>query len=855
MACEGSEPKKSPDAVRSVFKTRYWNFKALLDLNHKTLEIMSDMEHALQEGHSFGMAFIRANCTAISVNLYKIVDKMNRISPGCYRELNDAFAKVQNEIKRILEDRKEWKGGEMVLHLEMVNKDAVDNVGGKIANLGDTMNRVGLPVPQGFVITAAAYELFMEYNGLRDKINQRLQSVKFEDMESLQNASIHIQELIERSPLPPELEKVITDAYSLLEEKTEQDVHVSMRSSALGEDTQYASFAGQYRSELNVSEESLIPAYRRILAGKYSLQAITYRLNKGFRDEDIAMCVGCMAMVRAVSSGVMYSRDPGNIRNNVVVINAVPGLAVPVVDGSVSPDLFVVSKEPDGQILRHEIYTKKQKIVCLNKGGIHSLDVADQDKDAPAITPEQAVSLAGMAARLEDYYGMPQDIEWAIGEDGVVKILQSRPLKHVNTPHRVINVMSDVPTEQPVITEGGVTASPGVACGPAFIVSTTSEALLFPKGAVLVTKYAWPQWAALLDKAAAVITDCGGIAGHLATVSREFGIPALFNASAATDKIQNGVTVTVDADARKVYEGKVDLLLEEAQTERPNPMKGTPVYSTLEKVLAHITPLNLTNPDGDNFTPQGCRTYHDITRFCHEKAVDAMFTFGENDKQMEWAGKQLVVDVPLQYWVIDLGDGFKEPVEDDTVKLQNIASAPMLAIWEGMTAVPWDGPPAIDTKGFLSVMMESSMNRGLYSSGRSSYGKKNCIIISKNFCNFSCRLGYHFSVTQAFLSERPRENYIKFGFKGGAADLDRKLRRMKLIEEILTRFDFLVEISEDFMGAHIEGRGRESLTARLKMLGHLIIHTRQLDMVMANADRANFYRDKLLSDINSLVSR
>ncbi|MFH1672585.1 MAG: PEP/pyruvate-binding domain-containing protein [Pseudomonadota bacterium] len=851
---KGAEPEESSNAVRSVLKTKYWNFKALLDINHKTLEIMSDMEHALQGGHGFGMAFIRANCTAISVNLYKIIDKINRISPGRWQELYDVFAKVQNEINRILEDRKDWKGGEMVLHLEVVNKNAIDHVGDKIANLGEIMNRVGLPVPQGFVITASAYELFMEYNGLRDKINQRLQSVKFEDMESLQNASINIQELIERSPLPPELEKAITDAYNLLEEKTEHGVHVSMRSSALGEDTQVASFAGQYRSELNISEEFLIPAYKQILASKYSLQAITYRLNKGFRDEDIAMCVGCMAMVEAVASGVMYSRDPGNTRNNVVIINAVPGLAMSVVDGSASPDLFVVSKEPAGRILTQEIHPKRQKFVCFSEGGIRPVALAEQKKDAPAITHEQTLFLAGVAVRLEDHYGAPQDIEWAIEEDGVVKILQSRPLKQVDTSARVIKEMPDVTIGQRVIMEGGVTASPGVACGPAFIVRTTSDALHFPQGAVLVTKYASPQWAALLDKAIALITDRGGIAGHLATVSREFGIPALFDADVATDKIRNGDTITVDADTRKVYEGKVEPLLKEAQTERLNPMKGTPVYSTLEKVLAHITPLNLTNPDGNNFTPQGCRTYHDITRFCHEKAVDAMFAFGGNNKQIKRAGKQLVVDVPLQYWVIDLGDGFKGPVEGDTVKLQDIASTPMLAIWEGMIAVPWDGPPAIDTKGFLSVMMESTMNRNLYSAGRSSYAQKNCIIISKNFCNFSCRFGYHFSVTQAFLSERPRENYIKFGFKGGAADLDRKLRRMKLIEEILTRFDFLVEIREDFIGAHIEGCDRDFLKERLRILGYLNIHTRQLDMIMANTARVNFYKDKILSDIRSLIS-
>lgn len=399
--------------------------------------------------------------------------------------------------------------------------------------------------------------------------------------------------------------------------------------------------------------------------------------------------------------------------------------------------------------------------------------------------------------------------------------------------------------------EGGVTASPGVACGPAFIVNTTQDVLQFPQRAVLVTKHASPQWATLLNAAVAVITDRGGIAGHLATVSREFGIPALFDTGSATDQVQKGGVITVDADARKVYAGKVEPLLKTAGAGRVSLMKGSPVYTTLEKVLKHITPLNLTQPEGDNFTPRGCRTYHDIIRFCHEKAVTEMFDFGENNNYSERAGKRLLVDVPTQWWIIDLGDGFKGPVKGDTVKLEDIASAPMLALWEGITAVSWEGPPPIDTKGFLSVMFESTMNRDLCLSGQSCYVQKNCAMISKNFCNLSCRFGYHFSVVQAFLSERSRENYIKFGFKGGAADLNRKVRRMKLIEEILNWFDFRVEICEDVMSAHLEGHDQDFLKKRLKVLGYLSMHTRQLDMIMGNAAQAGRYRDKLLADIRS----
>jgi len=204
---------------------------------------------------------------------------------------------------------------------------------------------------------------------------------------------------------------------------------------------------------------------------------------------------------------------------------------------------------------------------------------------------------------------------------------------------------------------------------------------------------------------------------------------------------------------------------------------------------------------------------------------------------------------PTQWWIVDLGDGLKGSMEKDTVKLENIASAPMLALWEGMTVVEWDGPPPFDTRGLMSIMVQSTMNPDLGASGQSRYAQNDCAIISKNFCNLSCRFGYHYSVVQTFISDQSRENYIRFCFKGGAADLNRKFRRMKLIEEILAKYDFQVDIHEDYMNANIEGYDQFTTINRLKILGYLTMHTRQLDMIMSNPARAAFYKEKLLKDI------
>lgn len=491
---KSSNTEKSPDdVIRSRFKTKYWNFKSLLSINNTILEIMSEMELALRGNQRFGMEFIRASCISISVNIYKLIEKINDISDNRYETLYHAFADIQYKINQILEERGKSIEGELVLSIEEIKKDSANYTGSKMANLGEIMNLTGINVPHGFVITVSAYHLFLKYSDLQKNINQQLQSVDIEDIMMLGTASSNIQKLIMQSTIPPELERAILDGYRRLEEKTEKDVKVSMRSSALGEDSRESSFAGQYHTELNVSYKTLIHSYKKVLAGKYSPQAITYRFNKGFRDEDIIMCVGCMAMVEAVSSGVMYSKDPGDINNNQVFINAVPGLGKSVVEGSISPDLFVASREPTIKILKKEIHVKDQGALFFSNKELLSVKLPEPEKSVPAITDIQALSLSKQAVTLENHFKNPQDIEWAIEKDGLVRILQSRPLKQVGKEDNEFKDTLAIKVNNHTILNGGVAASPGVACGPAFILNSIEEIYKFPAGAVLVTKNSLPQ--------------------------------------------------------------------------------------------------------------------------------------------------------------------------------------------------------------------------------------------------------------------------------------------------------------------------------------------------------------------------
>jgi len=848
--------KREPENVEQLrieFRARYHSFKLLLGANQKALEIMAGIEQALVGDRPFGMSLVRSHCTTMAVNVYSMIQNLTRLAPGKHAGLDERFNIIRQQIDRILTRENPAADERLIIPLEKIDKDMADLVGSKMANLGEIIKNTNIKAPSGFALSAYAYRSFLDYNNLQAEIDRRIQSADLTDMETLYKLCSELQQLIIRSQIPEDLSAAISEAWQRLQDTQGQPITVALRSSAIGEDAAGSSFAGQYRSELNVSRENVLHAYKEILASKYSLQAITYRLNKGFRDEDIAMCVGCMVMVNAAAGGVIYTRNPVDASDPSIFINAALGLPKSVVDGSTACDLFVISREDPLEIVEEQIQVKTKKFVCYPEEGVCRMDLTGDAGSLPAIGRPHVIQLAREALAIEKFYAGPQDIEWAMEADGTVFILQCRPLVQAEGPSGRTGVDNPAANIETMLLRGGMTASAGAGSGTVYLVDKEFDVLGFPKGAVLVARQALPRWASLLNRAAAVVTEQGGFAGHLANVAREFKVPALFGVEGAVAALAPGALVTVDASGLAVHRGEIAALLTPEKA-RKNIMAGSPVYQILLEASRHMVPLNLLDPDSADFQPQQCRTFHDITRYIHENAVQEMFRFGREHAFAERSSKQLHFHVPMKWWILNLDDGFTEEVSGKYVRLSNIACLPMLAFWEGFVAIPWDGPP-VDGRGLMSVMFQSTANAALMPSVRSTFADRNYFIISKNYCNLSSRLGYHFSLLEALVSDRNRENYVSFQFKGGATDDQRRFKRVQFIGEILVENGFRVQIREDNLAARVEGQAKDFMLDRIKILGYLSLHTRQLDMIMSNKAKVNYYRSKINKDIREVITQ
>jgi len=831
----GRKPPKGN--LTEIFQNKYERFKELLDSNAELSKIITDMEVKLQGHQIFGMSYARSQSARAVFHTLRMIKSLNALSGNKYFMLFEVLEKINAKIKKDLGNRKESPLTEWILSYTRINREMIDWVGGKSANLGEVLNGVNLPIPEGFAITTRAFDFFLSANELVDEINKKKMELDPNQPETVNLVSEEIQRLIISAPVPGELKDAILSAYDAMVERIrekssgEPSVQVSLRSSAIGEDSEL-SYAGQYLSVLNVPRERLVQTYNFVVASLFTPRAIAYRHNKGIRDEDIAMSVACLQMVESVASGVAYSHHPFNLLEDNVIITAVWGLGPYAVDGIITPDTYVVAKDGSLAILESRIPPKPVQLVSNPEGGLHEIPVPSEMQNHPCLSTAQIRLLAHHALRLEKHYGCPQDIEWALDREGRIIILQTRPLRLEAPAGAEKDTITPKLTQYALLSDNGTVACPGVGFGPAFQVHSDDDLMNFPDGAVLIAKHSSPKFVIVMQKTQAIVTDSGSVTGHMASLSREFCVPTILDAKAATSLIPTGMEVTVDAYSGRVYQGKVPELLT-LRTSKTSTIRDTPVYKTLEQVAESIAPLHLIDPRSPEFAPERCRSLHDIMRLVHEFSYTEMFQISDIVSCGEGCAVKLDCSIPLDLHIIDLGGGLVEKSlgHFGRVTPNEVASRPFKAVLKGMLHedLRFQKPRAVEFKGFFSVMGQQMLSNP-YTAER--FGDRSYAIISDKYLNFSSRVGYHYSILDSYCGQTVNKNYITFSFKGGAADDVRRNRRARAIAAILKALDFTVDVMGDRADARFQKYEASEIEERLDIIGRLLQFTRQMDMLM-----------------------
>ena len=821
-------------SLQSLFQT----FRELLDYNNQALDLMADMGEKLGGDYLFDKHYVETVVAQLEEVVYKVVYDLNLMTNKKCLDLFDVFEKAKMELHGELDSRFTLPKGEYVYPLKELTKEMSDYVGEKMATLGELQNRLGLKVPGGFVISTYAYKQFIEYNKLEEWVARLSESSI--DRRVLEEKARELKERILQAKMPPELKKAIRKTLSSW--KNSPLGGWAVRSSAVGEDSQI-SYAGQYTTVLNVPSSQIESSYKQVVASLFSPQVIMYRNERGIRQQEMAMAVGCLSMISPKVSGVIYTADPNGLEGEEMILSASWGLGKMVVDGEGEVDQYKVSKANPYPILWQRIGKKIKQYAMVEGKGISLVSVPPEMQQVPCLDESLMREIIQGALRIEQYMKSFQDIEWSIDQEGQVTYLQSRPLQFSGKlkmdKSRLITAAQNYPV---LLKDRGVVASRGIGAGTVFQIQSEGDSQLFPRGAVLVLKHTSPRMSKLVPLASAVVTDIGAVTGHMATICREFRVPTIVDTYSATQVLKTGMEVTVDAEENVIYQGIVKELLT-AQLIEKIPYEETYEFKLLRRLLKKISTLNMTDPQSNEFDAAHCKTFHDIIRFAHEMAVRKIAQgIHPSHLSIIHSLTKLKLPIPLNLTVLDIGGGIKKGISSNEITLQEVDCRPLLILLRALIAPGvWQSHPVdLDLKGFMSSFTRNPSTEAL-STERLNI---NLAIVSREYLNLNLGLGYHFNLIDGNMSEDRNSNYIYFRFFGGVTEVGRRTRRVRLLAQILEKNDFAVETKGELITARIKKVERVLMEDKFRLLGRLIGFTRQLDVLLRNEKDIHFEYDR-----------
>ena len=810
-----------------LLKARYHVFRSLLASNNRAVDCLTEISiHLRMQGDPTGLAQL---VHRLSEETAEMIARLETLASGQYRGLLAAHQAIGQRLQATLTRLASSEHLPSVLPLAQIHGGLKGQTGNKAAALAD-LRKNGLPTPDGFVITLAGCRFFLEHTGLSLELVHLLATLGADKEKHVSAATAaQVKELITAALIPPALAEEITAAARTFFKKGKA---LAVRSSSISEDGSRHSFAGQFSSVLNVRDEAqFLEAFKEVVASNFNPRSLAYRLNAGLDPLRFDMAVLCLEMVEARAAGVLLTRSPQEPESGLMLISAVPGLGEAAVSGSAAADLYLIGADGRVDWSRSTIASKERLLVCEEAGGVAWRELAPEARQQPVLSEEELRALAGWGRELERREGVPLDLEWAVDREGKPVILQVRPMTTMG-----IQATDDREEHSPVLTQG-IIASGGRATGRVMLVRSRRDFENIPQEPlVLVMQQSFVEAANLLGQVAAVLVELGSPADHLACVAREQQTPMVCGIKDASSLLQAGQWITVDGSHGRVHAASAEEITATEKAWQNGPPTGRmlrvplpPLHRELQEL---VTVLHLTDAYGPTFSIVECKSLHDIVRFVHEKAVLSMFHAG--DEMLEDnLGIVHAIDSPVPFFVsvIDMGGGLAMTgPQRRRIAPELVISRPFQALWQGITTpgLHWGPPPGGTPMGSVmsSFITDQKSERPI--------GMPNYAMVSRDYCNMNARMDFHFIMIDAVVSHEPRSNHIKFRFKGGGTNLERRRRRALCIGEIFEQYGFSVDVREDLVNASLQGAAREAIEEKLVMVGRILGFTRLLDAAMGD---------------------
>ncbi len=779
--------------------------KELLNHNGELLQWLTDLEADLDHLPCYDTRISRPVLHLLDETLL-MAQELNSLSQDRFTDLYGALDRIRAEVLPIFSKRKDTTSLPISVFLDHEKTGDSHLTGGKAAGIAALNRLFPHNVPSGFILTTAAYRRLMNAEDLEQRVRLAMKDIAYiGDTKRFHDIAESLRSLLSHHSLSKEIREAIERSAAQLD--PEGTTQWAVRSSAIGEDGRF-SFAGQFESVLNVPHANLAEAYLQVVSSRFTDRTMRYRLHAGFREVDTPMAVLFMPMVQAQAAGIVQTQDPLNPESDSLILHTVNGLGDVVVRGERQPDILRLERSDPHQLqdLRRAEGSRRDDDFYLD-------DIARS-------------SVAVMAMRVERELGYPVEIEWALDTQGKVWLLQSRRLSP--SPQGAARRKHSGGSP---LAEGGVTICAGRAEGNLVRYEPGLKPEDLETGSVLLVDHPTPDHAIFLPRLAALLAIHGNPAGHIATLSREFFVPSLFQLGDSHKRLHNGTRISLNAAKRSIYAGsrwkgvRERVLVRIASSGR-NRHSGA-LYSP-------IMELNLTDPTERSFKAKSCRSIHDCIRFMHEMTLHSLFRLGDEQRRQGNRGSLMLnTELPLRLHLMDLGHCLDK--EKDSVDPQAVRSLPFAAWWKGVSdpRLHWSDRWTRAFAGLSEDFKEQVMGdtRGPRRSGDANYA-----IVGGDYLNVNTRMSYHYAMIDATVGPGSQANHVHFRFFGGGGPKQNRERRILFLERVLRQAQFGVDCQGELLTAWLRHHPQSTCEKALRLLGRLMVFSRDLDGVRLDDD-------------------